>query len=120
MSVAVLFDPRMLQLTALEYASPNTILFQRLSVVVVDVVFFFAVVKYLATRRRPLAQLRRFCEVFHGSPTTQGKAGSPWSALVMWLTILHPGLLLVDRAMSLCDTPLTQIQTCTSNTTALY
>lgn len=36
----------MVQLDALEYASPNTILFQRLSVVLADLVFFFGLVKY--------------------------------------------------------------------------
>lgn len=44
--VARLFDPRMVQLDALEYASPNTVLFQRLSVVLADLVFFFGLVKY--------------------------------------------------------------------------
>lgn len=44
-AVAKLFDPGMLQVQEHEYASPSTILFQRLSVVVVDAVFFFGVVK---------------------------------------------------------------------------
>lgn len=42
----------------------------------------------------------RFCEYFFGDPTRQGKSGSPYSALALWLTFLHPGLLLVDRAIT--------------------
>lgn len=41
--VAQFFDPEMLKVENLNYASPNTILFQRLSVIVVDVVYFLGV-----------------------------------------------------------------------------
>ena len=41
--VAKYFDPEMLKVQNLNYASPNTILFQRLSVIVTDVVYYFGV-----------------------------------------------------------------------------
>jgi alpha-1,3-glucosyltransferase len=41
--VAGVFDPEMLKVENLNYASANTILFQRLSVIVVDVVYFLGV-----------------------------------------------------------------------------
>lgn len=44
--VAVFFDPKMLQVTNLNYASNNTIIFQRLSVMITDLVFAFGAKKY--------------------------------------------------------------------------
>lgn len=41
--IAKFFDPEMLKVANLNYASTNAILFQRLSVIVVDVVFFLGV-----------------------------------------------------------------------------
>ena len=43
---AQFFDPAMLEVGNLNYASNNTILFQRLSVIITDVVFAFGVKKY--------------------------------------------------------------------------
>lgn len=40
---ARLFDPEMLKVENLNYASANTIMFQRLSVIVVDVVYFLGI-----------------------------------------------------------------------------
>ena len=44
--VAQYFDPAMLEVGNLNYASNNTILFQRLSVILTDVVYAFGVKKY--------------------------------------------------------------------------
>lgn len=126
-SVARLFDPRMVQLDALNYASFNTILFQRLSVVILDVLYFIGVVLYEWEKKKsPFSfSLHRFCNAFYGSPTRQGKSGSPWSALALWLTFLHPGLLLVDRMKTTTTTKKLIIssfftQTFTFNTTDSY
>ena len=43
--VAQFFDPAMLVVSNLNYASSNTILFQRLSVILTDIVFAFGVKK---------------------------------------------------------------------------
>lgn len=43
--VAKYFDPAMLQVTNLNYASEKTILFQRLSVIVTDLVYAFGVLR---------------------------------------------------------------------------
>uniref|UniRef100_A0A9J8BRH0 Alpha-1,3-glucosyltransferase n=1 Tax=Cyprinus carpio carpio TaxID=630221 RepID=A0A9J8BRH0_CYPCA len=44
--IACFFDKEMLVVPNLNYASPATVLFQRLSVIVADVVFFYAVKEY--------------------------------------------------------------------------
>lgn len=44
--VACLFDPEMLKVENLNYASQNTVLFQRISVVFTDVVYALGVQKY--------------------------------------------------------------------------
>jgi len=50
--VAQYFDPAMLEVGNLNYASSNTILFQRLSVIVTDVVYALGVKKCLAIEER--------------------------------------------------------------------
>lgn len=45
--VAVWFDPKMVVITAEPYASTATILFQRLSVIVVDIALFAAIIVYV-------------------------------------------------------------------------
>ncbi|XP_072171464.1 dolichyl pyrophosphate Glc1Man9GlcNAc2 alpha-1,3-glucosyltransferase-like [Diadema setosum] len=45
--VAVHFDPEMLKVSNLNYASPATILFQRLSVILTDLVLAYAVKEYV-------------------------------------------------------------------------
>ena len=43
---AVYFDPKMLQVTNLNYASFPTVLFQRFTVIIADLVFFYAIRRY--------------------------------------------------------------------------
>lgn len=51
--VAIWFDPAMVELHNLNYASPATILFQRLSVILSDLVFFFGAFRYGDSNRTP-------------------------------------------------------------------
>ena len=44
--VAAYVDPQMLDINNLNYDSPNTILFQRFSVIVADIVLFIGILKY--------------------------------------------------------------------------
>ena len=64
-----------MQVANLNYASPETVLFQRLSVIATDIIFFLAIVYYA-----------------RGFNSANAKR-----ALVVGLTFLNPGLLLVDH-----------------------
>jgi hypothetical protein len=76
--LAVKMDPKMVQVDNLSYASPETILFQRLSVIVTDLLLFLGIVYYARTFSSP------------PSPRACFK-----TALVVGLAFLNPGLLLV-------------------------
>ncbi|KAH9640977.1 hypothetical protein HF086_015073 [Spodoptera exigua] len=52
--VAKYFDPQMLYLTNLNYKSDMTILFQRLSVIVLDFVYIYSVKRFIDDRPHPL------------------------------------------------------------------
>lgn len=64
--IAQFFDKEMLVVQNLNYASPATILFQRLSVIVADVVFFYAVKEYVASTCHDLIQSSFCAFVFLG------------------------------------------------------
>jgi alpha-1,3-glucosyltransferase len=63
--IAVLFDPEMLKVNNLEYTSIETIAFQRLSVFLTDLFFFWSVYKYLSTF---LSNKRFYKSSNHSSP----------------------------------------------------
>ncbi|KNC87540.1 hypothetical protein SARC_00364 [Sphaeroforma arctica JP610] len=48
--LAVYWDPAMLQIANLNYASRNTVLFQRFSVIATDLVLYYAVTQYVSTQ----------------------------------------------------------------------
>ncbi|XP_072941795.1 dolichyl pyrophosphate Glc1Man9GlcNAc2 alpha-1,3-glucosyltransferase [Epargyreus clarus] len=70
--IAKIFDPEMLKLENLNYDSPMTILFQRLSVIVLDIVYIYGI---------------KSCSTL----VSNGKA------LVFILLVSNPGLLIVDH-----------------------
>jgi alpha-1,3-glucosyltransferase len=76
-------DPVMLSLTSLEYASYRTILFQRLSVVLSDIVLFGAIVKY--------------CNAWPRLTTTEVAFNTNKRVVVLLVTFLDAGLLMVDH-----------------------
>lgn len=75
---AKFFDPGMLQISAEPYQSSATILFQRLTVIISDSVFIYAVYHYLRSiKATPLTRI-----------------------IIFTLTISNSGLLMVDRNIS--------------------
>jgi alpha-1,3-glucosyltransferase len=86
-SVARLFDARMLERSALGYASWRTVLFQRLSVMATDAVLYAGVASALAARpsAAPAASAAR------------GARGALLRALPFALVVCDAGLLLIDH-----------------------
>ena len=84
--VAARFDPAMLDVANLMYASPATVLFQRLSVVATDAVLFLAILHY--TRG-----MSAFSGLKDGDAT--GAARQRW--IVTLLAFTNPGLMIVDH-----------------------
>ncbi|XP_071502499.1 dolichyl pyrophosphate Glc1Man9GlcNAc2 alpha-1,3-glucosyltransferase-like [Diadema antillarum] len=85
--VAVHFDPEMLKVSNLNYASPATILFQRLSVVFTDLVLAYAVKEFCLTLPKPSSYRR------------EGVVGG-WTEPSFTLAILlicNFGLLIIDH-----------------------
>ncbi|CAK4639678.1 hypothetical protein LEN26_017379 [Aphanomyces euteiches] len=76
-------DPEMLNLQNLGYASVGTIIFQRLSVIVSDVVLYAAIVKY--------------CNAWPRVTTTEVAFNTNKRVVVLLLTFLDAGLLMVDH-----------------------
>uniref|UniRef100_A0AAX7VWU8 Alpha-1,3-glucosyltransferase n=1 Tax=Astatotilapia calliptera TaxID=8154 RepID=A0AAX7VWU8_ASTCA len=85
--VARSFDANMLQVENLNYASPATVLFQRLSVIVTDVVFIYAARECCRCVREP-----------KGSRDILSQPSFVLAVLLLW----NFGLLLVDRILQLC------------------
>lgn len=79
--VAQYFDPAMLEVGNLNYASNNTILFQRLSVILTDVVYAFGVKKCLAIEAQGKPDFKWF------SPPT----------ILSFLLLSNVGLFMVDH-----------------------
>ncbi|CAH1778366.1 unnamed protein product [Owenia fusiformis] len=77
------FDPNMLVLRNLKYASFNTILFQRLSVIVTDLVYVFAV--------------KGFCDCYSGKKTDKDSPSNGSSLILAILLLGNFGLILVDH-----------------------
>ena len=80
-AAALLVGPSMLAVQAPAYGGAGAVLFQRGSVVATDALLFYATAHLLATRSRAAA----------------GKGEAPWSAAVLGLTVLNPGLLVLDH-----------------------
>uniref|UniRef100_A0A669DUQ6 Alpha-1,3-glucosyltransferase n=1 Tax=Oreochromis niloticus TaxID=8128 RepID=A0A669DUQ6_ORENI len=84
--VARRFDANMLQVENLNYASPATVLFQRLSVIVTDVVFIYAARECCRCVREP-----------KGSRDVLSRPSFVLAVLLLW----NFGLLVVDRILQL-------------------
>ncbi|KAF0682748.1 Aste57867_25151 [Aphanomyces stellatus] len=80
---AAYVDPGMLNLHSLGYASPGTVVFQRLSVVVSDIVLYVAIVKY--------------CNAWPRVTTTEVAFNTNKRVVVLLLTFLDAGLIMVDH-----------------------
>jgi alpha-1,3-glucosyltransferase len=61
--IAIFFDPQMLKVDNLEYASTQTIIFQRLSVVLTDLFFIWAVYRYPGNFHSSDIQFLRICSI---------------------------------------------------------
>lgn len=82
---ARLVDPAMVDVANINYASPATVIYQRTTVILSDLVFFFAVWEWKKILGKEKAVK------LHGDPWFE-----PLTALVM-LFLWNPGLLLVDH-----------------------
>ncbi|KAF8792435.1 putative dolichyl pyrophosphate like protein [Argiope bruennichi] len=81
--LAKYFDPKMLQVTNLNYESKQTVFFMRLSVILSDLVYCYGVNR-----------------IFNLIKEKKGKAHDPWvsaEATLAMLLLWNPGLLLVDH-----------------------
>ncbi|OQS03246.1 dolichyl pyrophosphate Glc1Man9GlcNAc2 alpha-1,3-glucosyltransferase-like [Thraustotheca clavata] len=76
-------DPKILALTPLNYASTATIVFQRLSVIVSDILLYCAIVKY--------------CNSWPRVTTTEVAFNTNKRVVVLLLTFLDAGLIMVDH-----------------------
>jgi alpha-1,3-glucosyltransferase len=81
-------DEKMLVISNQYYASQNTILFQRISVLVTDLVLFFAVLRF-GLYLRPYFSLHRFCKITKKSPKETN--------IILAVTTLNCGLIFVDN-----------------------
>ena len=86
----------MLLLTNLNYASPNTILFQRLTVILSDVILFIGICKYVwnlsASWIFEEIKWHRFCEIWK-----KEKYGAQQTLIILAVTFLNAGLFIVDH-----------------------
>ena len=82
---AKLFDPAMLTVDNLSYASTETVIFQRCSVIATDLVLFLSIGSFLAACRPPKESL------------AEAARSAVKDAVIMAITFLNPGLLLVDH-----------------------
>ncbi|RHY26756.1 hypothetical protein DYB32_008806 [Aphanomyces invadans] len=82
-AAATYVDPGMLNLHALGYASHRTIVFQRLSVILSDVVLFASIIKY--------------CNAWPRVTTTEVAFNTNKRVVVVLLTFLDAGLIMVDH-----------------------
>jgi hypothetical protein len=82
---AKLFDPAMLTVDNLSYASTETVIFQRCSVIATDLVLFLSIGSFLAACRPPKESV------------AEAARSAVKDAVIMAITFLNPGLLLVDH-----------------------
>lgn len=91
--IAVLFDPEMVQISHKPYASNATVMFQRLSVIITDLVLAGAVWRFVhSTRTIPANTINTT-----NNTSINNTAAVTVRTTVFCVTVLNAGLLLVDH-----------------------
>ena len=97
--IAVLFDPQMVQISEKPYASNATVVFQRLSVIVTDLVLAGAVWRFVHSTRTipPTTDITNTNTISKTATNPYSTAATTLRMTVFCITVLNAGLLLVDH-----------------------
>jgi len=91
------FDPQMLQITAKPYTSPQTVFYQRLTVIVSDIVYFYAVYIWMKLLTDPKKQTSHGLALFARPSSTLADQWTSSSFLYIFLFLFNVGHFIVDH-----------------------